>query len=624
MSEGAVFDHLFLGHGGPRPGLSVVGVGGAGVRRLVDMPTDHSVYAIDVDAVNGLVAVGTRAGSAELLSWQQAPAQLERRVMQSDAQGAPVLSVCLVDGSFLVSADITGRCLLWRLHEQSDNPVALETNGEQVCSAVWIPDERMVGLSANGKLLSWSVPDFQLLQITEGPRPSPKLALVRLRHWPDHNAVVYPAHNGQLVACELDSLELTANAAHEGAFYACIVDGDQLHTIGHADGVMRAWDGVDDSSPRCRVPHGIIAAVALNDGPARFLLVGDDGEAATYTTESGSLHRLVRLGGSHYRTTAGPSPQAREEHAKGLLTTRCEQLRSQFLEDLDADRMEELEDLHRELVNLGAEAVSLTLRVRQAVQQQDLIGELKARRQLATLMPDQPNASLASYTRLLETTWQLAEAARVRATPTSNDDAQCSTDWLGQAAAILDGRDWVVEADVPIPVLIEAATVLERPFVGRWVVTASEPVPFPGGGLTAEAMAAKYTQVRAEYQLQDLPGARVRPLWWVSDGAIEQTDTIVLTEPHGQDGPELCAAIQIVGDELRSAFVPWILFDARVEPTCRRPDHNLGVLRAYQAATQRGLHTVWPQQLHWAVSLTFRRLCNQVRSQRIARKERNV
>ena len=624
MREDGLFDHLLLGRGGPGPGMTAVGMDGAAVRTVMDTPVGHSVYAIDVDAVNGLIAAGTRAGSVELLSSRQVPGRFERCVLQGCAQGASVLSVCIIDTSYLASADIAARFLLWRLQEQPDKPVALETRGEQVCSAAWIPSERLVGLTANGKLLFWSVPDFQLLDVVEGPRPSPKLALIRLCHWLNHNSLVYPAQNGQLVACELDGLRLTVAAAHEGAFYVCIPDGDQLHTIGHADGVMRAWDGVDDSSRECRVPRGIIAGAALDGGPAKFLLVGHNGEAGTYAVESGSLNRVGSLDGNHYRTISGPSLQARQEHARRQLTSRCEQLRSHCLEELNAGRMDDLEDSHQELVELGAESVSLTLRVQQAVQQQDLISELKARRRLAVLMPDQPKSSFIRFARVLETTWQLAEAARVRATLVSDDITLDPTGWLEKATAILAGADWVVQTETPMRLLVEAATVLERPFVGHWAVATSEPVPFPDGDLTAQSVAAKYAQVLAEHGLDDLPNARVRRTWWISDDGIERTDIIVFTDAPGRNGPRLCPAIQLVSDGLRDAFIPWTLFDAGVTPTCAYSNHNFNVLRAYQASTRRGPQPVWPSRLHWAVCSALRRLQNQVRSRKFSHEVRNA
>ena len=102
-------DFLLMGSGGAEPGLYRVG-GGAPVECLAGLPAGHSAYAIDVDVDEGRIAVGSRRGRIDLLSWSEGSGA---SVTHTLAQGAPILSLCLLSRSRLASADAAGRCLLW-------------------------------------------------------------------------------------------------------------------------------------------------------------------------------------------------------------------------------------------------------------------------------------------------------------------------------------------------------------------------------------------------------------------------------------------------------------------------------------------------------------------------------
>ncbi len=566
MNGNEIISSVFLGTGKPQPGLSVMGAGQTQASRLVDKPPGHSVYAIDVDPEQNLVAIGTRAGEVEILSWPRTVGSSEPGKTQSLRQGASVLSVCLLGDSQFASTDITGRCLLWPPLGDSDTPKTLEVDGGLICSLLRLPDNQMLGLSSKGRLLFWHIQTGRLLRTIDSPKPPRKFAMVRLLYWPKCHAVVYPSADGQLVAYRHDDSELSVCEAHDGEFYATAVEGDHLHTFGRDDGLMRTWRDVGSpASEQCQSPRGSISGEFLGNGTGRILLVGDGGNAAIYALKSGHLRLICRLEGTHYRVAVAPSPHIRQDFGKKQRLKRANQLRTEIETRIESKRLEGIEELHRELVGLGFETASLALRAQQAAQEGDIIGELRTRKQLVQSLPSKDQratTSLLRYAKLLEMTWQLAEAQAILA-PVSSVDSEGKATWWDEAIDVLKGEDWVVEPDLPMQLVIEAATVMDRPFVGRWLLRAhSTPEVIADDSLSAQAIAAKYKQVRENDNRQNLPDAEARTLWWVSRRAIIQKQVVIFTSQSGSSNDPITPALQVLHDRNQSLIVPVILFDA--------------------------------------------------------------
>ncbi|NQU75475.1 MAG: hypothetical protein HQ546_04055, partial [Planctomycetes bacterium] len=182
-------------------------------------------------------------------------------------------------------------------------------------------------------------------------------------------------------------------------------------------------------------------------------------------------------------------------------------------------------------------------------------------------------------------------------------------EWLAKAAEVLEGEGWVIEPDVEIPVLIEAATLTGRPFVGLWAYEVTEPVTFPEGNLTAEGLAAKYEQVKAENNLPDLHQAKAQRFWWISRGAVRQAEVVTFESPLQQDCMGLRPAVRILSGEFQNGFVPMSLFNTGgPQPEESFRDHNHKVTCAYEWISQRELVDPWPRKVRQLLSLALRRL----------------
>lgn len=604
---------LFLGTGGQHPGVWAVGSDAGPPECLSELTPGHSVYAIDMDTENGLVAFGDRAGRIELWQWPPRADTSAPAPIRALLQGGPVLSVCLLEGSRLASTDSMGRCLLWPPLCGSEVPESLTCDGGRLCSLLRLPDGQMLGLSSGGGLFVWDVLGRRLLHAIKSPRPPAKLALVRPRFWPAKHAIVYPAEGGGLVSYDLHTRKLKVASAHSREWYTLLVEGDRLYTIGRSDGTLRVWDGLGKrASFQGRAPRGVIAGEVLAQIPERYLLVSETGEAGIYELAGDALQLCRRLDGHGYRTVAGPEAQIREAVRQSQRVARAANLKEQILARIEAGTMEGVEALYQELVGLGFEALSLGLRAREAARRGDIVGELRVRYRLARLLPSGSRrgvASIGRYAELLVQTWRLAEAEAVCARLPAGDGNPATQNWLEMAAEILRGKEWVVEADLPLPVLIESATAVEAPFVGCWVIDVADSIPFRRGGLSARILAAKYEEVREQDKREGLPTAELRSLCWVSRKTARQTEAVLFNSPCGGDGVRVRLAIEVQDYGIPKVLVPSLLMEVCAEHEGGSvAEHNGRALLVCAQACESEQIDPWIQEVYRLVHVALSRL----------------
>jgi len=625
VTEQGLMSSLVLGTGGRQPGVWLLSLGEDHASSVLELPAGHSAYAIDLDADSGLVAVGTRAGTIHVFSWPQRATSQAQEVL-SLHQGAPVLSVCLLGPDRLVTADTAGRCLVWNLNGDLSNPQACDTGGELICSLLALPDDRLVGLSAGGRLVFWDQVLVRPERFVTGPRPPKKLSLVRLQYWPKHEAIVYPGAHGRLVLCQPDRPEIHVRDAHDGEFFAIVVDDEGLYTIGRNDGLAKVWENTDGAPSRqLKAPSGVIAAAAFGDAAGKAILIHDSFEAAVYTLRSDPLKPIGWLGIRSYRSVAGVSARVRHTARKDQEQAIIEDLQARIQEKFQSNDFEGIEALHEQLLALGFESVSLALRAQQAALQQDLVGEMRIRRRLAQiLVPPDPQSWLVllRYAELLEAAWQLTEAKEIRERiPPEQMREPSVQEWLNQATGIMEGDDWV-GASTFVPTLIDAANEFQRPFTGRWAVgnLGHHALACHCKVVTAEVLAAKYEQIREERGLSDLSPAQAGRYWWLAPRVAAPTETVVFEEPSNRAGPALQIAAQIQEHGTECVVILRGLLDAgRPGPGQSWEDHNRQVLAVFRQTEQAGPLNVWSRPVREIVMLALRRLRNLARSQQTER-----
>ncbi len=614
---------ICLGAGGPRPGAWIFGDNGADPHRILELPEGHSAYAIDMDLESGRLAVGTRGGRVNVFTWPGDMGAGEASSTLTLVQGAPLLSVCLMGGSQLASSDTAGRCLLWRAVERPTPPVQLPVPGGPICSLLNLEGRELVGLSANGEVVFWSLPDGELVRMIKGTPPPQKTALVQLTRWPAAGALVHPGDRGQLVTYSLENGRFTDRTAHEGEFFFVAVSGDQLLTIGRTDRQLKVWQA-DHNEPfeTFEAPTGIISGAVLSDTPRRLLLVTDAGTASTYRCDGGALRRERQLDGQGGRVVAGPPPQARVALHERKRLAEAQGLRERILEMIERGDPGDAEALHAELIGLGFEEVSLALRARNASVRNDPIAELGARHRLASILPKGDRKAVRAFQRYaaaLESTWQMAEAHEVHESLSTTGKPSEPTAHLARCAEILAGDNWVAEPDIPLATIVRAASVLGKRFRGRWLIRMLKPVPFQHGRVSADMIAARYDKVRTEHVGLSLPPAKTATLHWVSRDQVRQVETVTIGRPLGgtHDGQHI--AVQVLHDGIQPMIVPAVLLDASPSDADGPPDeHNDRVLMALGRMEQSDLAGSWQRRVLHFVLLAVRRLLTEAAAESTA------
>lgn len=232
--------NILLGKGGPRPGLVACDVFSGSVEDVLSVPPGGSVYAVGLSPEGKTIAAGTKAGDLYWLrQGERDPATgvpLARRL----ANGAPVVSLCFADSSTAAVTDTMGRCLLWLLGEGA-RPDKLPAPGGVICSLFRLDEEQLAGLCVSGELLVWNWREKKIIKVLGIPALPETSALVTPVYWRSADTWVWPGRDGQIVFYEWRQGRLRTAGDRLGDVHVIMACGDQLLTIGRADGRLKRW-----------------------------------------------------------------------------------------------------------------------------------------------------------------------------------------------------------------------------------------------------------------------------------------------------------------------------------------------------------------------------------------------
>jgi|GEM_PF-2172061 len=624
-----VMSRLFLGTGGVSPGLMMLRGGGQDSTKLLSLSAGHSIYAIDVDEEGGVVAAGSRHGTIDILRFDGRRANAEQHERFTLVQGAPVLSVCLLQGGQLASSDMAGRCLLWPPEPSlMERPRQLELNGAKIYSLLALPDNQMMGLASCGALLMWNLPSGELKDRIDAPEPPGGRGQVHLVYWPTCNTAAYPSLAGELVLVGLEDLRVSVCPAHGGRFSVAIAEDDGLYTIGREDSLLKTWmwsvnsAGQGSVAPvaEVRAPRGVVSvAVAAGTDPRRLLLIRDDGSATIYTTGSDRLRADRCLPGNHYRVAVSPSVLARHMARLERKVAEAMALYLRIQQDITSNRFEGLQGAYNRLETGGFKAVALGLRAHEAATRDDYLGELQARHRLMQMLPtDDPcsGPSLRRHAEILERMGLYAEAHSVWGHLQDLDhtlEGSERVERLAASAKLLGGCECVMDTALPreeaLVLAIQAATVVGKQFSGRWVLERSKPVLCPEGGLSADKIAAKFEEARVEDGRPGLAPARAQALWWITEKSACKTETVVFGDDPCSHPPRLCLTIEVVHDGLQDVLVRSVLFDAGTgDPDHTPAAHNRALLQAFDRLYRQETSNSWQRGLNRVINHALQRL----------------
>jgi len=607
-----VKDQIFFGRGGDRPGVMVTQDDIGRIEWFAELPTGESVYALDMNIEAKLLAFGTRAGKVYVKQLLNDGHNDNRTTCQEWFQGAPVLSVCWLDYSLLCSSDSSGQCLLWATTAPEQSSL-LETNGCVICALTRTHHGELVGLASEGYLLFWSIQEGDLVRCIEGPRPASKLGLVNLRYWSRYDVLLYPTEDGHLCWYQLDATEVQCIKAHKGAFYVVIPAVKSLITVGKEDGLIKVWYDLD-TGPVCEMEvlwsRGFIAGWAVKPEAQSVLLIDDEGNAGVFDLTETSAQLTGQLIGESFRAVMGMSPAELARRRMASDETEARKLIAQATELIGLGRPEQLDGLAGNLESLGFTRSALGIRAQRARLQNDHLGELEIRRQLAQIMVGDNDAgkdTMRRYAFLLEQFWQLQQAWSVYRKLGEDTCDNSRYRWLEKAAKVIKDESHIIDSDVLLLDTFRATCLLETTFSGIWVLACSKTMTLPPEVSTAEEFLGKYELLRQEPGHEAAPIATSRTVWWISRKNIKETILIEFdSEPSVSHG-HIESALRFDLHGTVSTLAPVLLL--KVDSTAQSgQEHNQKVLYLLEQAERDGFTNTERWDLQRLVTLAVRRL----------------
>ena len=578
---------IILGTDGNKPGLMIYDTGSGTPKRILSLPAERGVYAIDISADGRIIAAGTGNGDIYRLTHQSdAGSCCYHTERLTSRVAAPILSVCSIDSRGVAASDTASRCLLWL--PGKTQPELLPTEKLMVCSLFRLDDNCLAGLCTCGRLLIWDWAGGDIIQTVEVPGPPNDFSvMIKPVYWHTTGRWVWPGDGGIIVFYDRRRNEVRSVSAHSSDVYAIVVCGDQLLTIG-TDGTVKRWCvGADAPVGSDQAPVGIIAAAVWTNRRPQLLLINAEGKASVYSWADNRLNFVRNLPGENFRTAQGPDMQKTESALRHQKDMHLREICTRIREAIAQREQGDLDGLHRQLVQSGYKHVSLALRIEEHRINNDIVRELECSMKLMELIPREDNRSNASRLRhagLLETVWQPKKACPIyeqlaRMHPDNNDyaEAMCR---VSRRAGIIEEGNYVIGPDIPLVSLVESATLLDEPFTGRYVVkNIREPINCKVI-VSADGFIKKHRQLGEESKMIRAERA---DLWWISKNRTEQVATIILASDGSEFFHRLELAIKFL-DTLQTVLVPVVVFNAgpKMNEGSSLGQHNQEVLDELQ------------------------------------------
>jgi len=182
-------------------------------------------------------------------------------------------------------------------------------------------------------------------------------------------------------------------------------------------------------------------------------------------------------------------------------------------------------------------------------------------------------------------------------------------DSLPNMSQFVPGPGKVIRPDLPVRVLIEAATAIARPFEGKFVLNELAPSPCHGVTFDSEALVRKYEQIRAEQQGSGSLNIHREKALWLSRGEVRRIETVFLSGRG--EAESLALAVQMLHDDFQTLIVPVVLFDARTAgqgvPVA---EHNQWIIGNLERIQRGETATSWLTAVYASIRTAVGRLIN--------------
>jgi hypothetical protein len=615
-------EHILLGSGGHRPALRGYNLLSGKLTEVLQLPEGDSVYSIAACPEGGLLAIGTKAGRVYLLREQGTDGHTELYLAGELKCWGAVLSVCFAEPETLAIADTAGGLLLWQTGESGVQERLLESTA--VLYALFrLDDDLLAGLTVSGELIVWDLSAERMVEVATISPPPAYVALVKPLYWAHEGVWVWPGQEGSIVVYSHKTGSVRVIGGHAGDVYAITVCGQELITIGAADCQIKRWRlGCDEPVATFGAPEAVISATVWDQKNSQILLVDASGRAAIYSWASGPLELVAVVPGQDYRVALGPEPAAFRSLLLHHEAETVKRLAQQADEQIARGRWDELEPTYQQIIDLRYPQVVCALRGRQARMRDDFLGEFTAYHKLARIVPhDQDGArnALRRYAELLELVWDLRGSLslyqKLSALGPTHDGYLEKIHRLSDHVAAVQKQPYVIEAEIPLPLLVKAAIVSGRKLTGRYQLLSTGATECRADISVDEVMERHRHLVGSKPQSA---AVHKMDLCWLSKDRKERTCAIVLSGEDHDLFPYLELVIRFFDIQRQTVLIRALVLNAdagSADGTAEQ--HNKTILDQLACIQNAPLLDSWCQTTYRDMRTAIRQLVTRGRAQRI-------
>jgi hypothetical protein len=243
-------------------------------------------------------------------------------------------------------------------------------------------------------------------------------------------------------------------------------------------------------------------------------------------------------------------------------------------------------------VQSGYEHISWVLRAEESRFNNDIVSEVHSYSKLFELVPEmdeRTKSSLLRFAVLLETLWQPEKAhtifRQLAQQHLDNNSYAESMVRVSRYVSIFEDGKYVVETDVPLPLLVGTATVLKKAFTGRFLARNIEAPINCNAVISADELVKKYVEVSVTKPQEQLPEAEQIELWWLSNRTIEQVTTVIFESDESEHFSFLEVGVKFLNAaNLQTVLVPVVIFkaDTKKNNKISIEQHNQAILERLQ------------------------------------------
>ena len=535
-------------------------------------------------------------------------------------QGAPVLSACWCDDSYLAASDSAGRCLLWDTR-QTNEPLLLKSSQGLIGSLVNLPNSLLAGCSTEGKILLWQIPEGNFMEASDIPLPPPLAASFQMIYWPSQKALVCPGPRGKLTLYDLENHRFSTLDAHQGDVYAISIWEEQLVTVGMEDARLKHWrNGKDRPVGDFSAPRGTLSMAVSEYSPARLVLVNMEGNASVHILTPQGLELVTRMPGKNYRVVTSRDPS----YIRSIEAKKMEQAASKIAitiqKNMDRDPWVDLKSEYANMAQLGYSHVSLALNAEQALRQENIPHAIELYAALIPTLPaDHPNnvMSMAKYASILINAWCIPQAKSICETILKTAPEYPISEQLKHLTRIqpiIENEFSIIEPNILLKAIIEAATVLGSTFRGKYLFKKFQARLCQKASLTLEEIAAKYNQCRI-LEGESLPEAETKEVYWLSATDVTELGMVFIGQSASNGANPFKYALQVFSDDLNTTVVPAIVFDWVPDKEARSlSENNQHALDSLRKVESNDLQRTFLGAVHKTVNHALRRLITETLS----------